>query len=464
MRKHLLWGLAIAFFTGSLLTSCGDNENENQGGNENNNGNDTACYVISATVDDANYLLTSNTLSSGTITTLNNGLTTQSGTYWVFYKDKYLYRLVYNQGSAGVTTSYILDANGKVKQRDMEYNTKRFTSYGIYENNLITSSAGDLGEEYADSEGNLAQGLLFSYLDVEKETHHSKEINAENYLGNGEYVTLAGILEANNKIYSAVIPMGLSKYGVLANDGEYVKYPDLVKTEAGGQGSGAYEEGELQWTQYPNEAWIAIYNDENFENPKLIKTDKISYACGRRASQYYQMIWAADNGDVYVFSPSYAKVMSDSRQQTTLPAGVMRIKAGASDFDGNYYCNLETQSSGCGFLRSWHIGGDYFMLLMYDEPFTLGTSAPTANKLAIYKGESSKLTYITGLPSSENISAFGNAPYFENGKAYIAVTTTTNSHPAIYEIDITSATAKKGLTIEAKSIAGVGKLKSYTNK
>jgi len=89
--------------------------------------------------------------------------------------------------------------------------------------------------------------------------------------GNGEFVTLAGILQANGRIYSAAIPMGLSKYGVKAEGGKYVKYPELVKTESGGSGSGAYEKGELQWTQYPNEAWVAIYANEKFREPE---TDK----------------------------------------------------------------------------------------------------------------------------------------------------------------------------------------------
>lgn len=71
---------------------------------------------------------------------------------------------------------------------------------------------------------------------------------------------------------------------------------------------------------------MAIFDDETLTNKKIIETDKISYACGRFKSQYYQTIWAADNGDIYVFSPSYAKTMADKRQQTTLDAGVVRIK------------------------------------------------------------------------------------------------------------------------------------------
>ena len=52
---------------------------------------------------------------------------------------------------------------------------------------------------------------------------------------------------------------------------------------------------------------------------------------------------------------------------------------------------------------------------MYDRPLT--ETGFTANQLAIYKGETGKLTYVTGLPSADLISGFGNTPYVENGYA-----------------------------------------------
>ena len=61
--------------------------------------------------------------------------------------------------------------------------------------------------------------------------------------------------------------------------------------------------------------------------------------------------------------------MTDARQKTTLPAGVVRIPSGNTEFD-DYYCNLEALTNGNSFLRSWHIADDYFMLLMYDRPLT----------------------------------------------------------------------------------------------
>ena len=459
MKKNFLHvGLAGLFLLGVSTACDNDSVNGDISGDSNTDLPAETSYVVAATVGEANYLLKSELLNDGTVSARNNGLTTELGTTWIFYKDQYLYRLVYNQGNAGLSSSYIMNASGKVEERDNTYEIRRFTSNGIYDNYIITASTGDLGAAYADENGYLPKGFQFSYLDVENETFrtNSETILSENFLGNGEYVTLAGYVQRNSKIFTAPIPMGLSQYGVKANNGEFVVYPELVKTESGGSASSAYVEGELQWTQHPNEAWIAIFDNINFQNPKLIKTDKISYACGRYRSQYYQTIWPADNGDIYVFSPSYAKTMTAAVQQTTLPAGVVRIKSGTEDFDSDYYCNLEAQTGGKSFLRCWHITDDYFLMLMYDRPLT--ATDFVATELAVFKGSDQKLTYVSGVPSSDVLSGFGNAPHAQNGKIYMAVTTTDGNQPAIYEIDPVMATATKGLVVESEAVTAVGKL------
>ena len=83
--------------------------------------------------------------------------------------------------------------------------------------------------------------------------------------------------------------------------------------------------------------------------------------------------------------------MADKRQQTTLDAGVVRIKVGTEEFDPDYYYSIEAQTGGKSFIRCWHITGDYFLLLMYDRSLT--ETGFTANQLAIYKGETGKRTY-----------------------------------------------------------------------
>ena len=463
-RKFFSKSFFAIALTSVVMASCDNGSSQNdepQLPNEKK-----SAYVIASSVtasgNTTNVLLTAKSLDEGVVSPINNGLVNDGASQWVFYDNKYLYGLTYNQGNAGTTRSFILNSDGQIEARSSEYAVKRFTTNGIYGDYVMTSSTGDGPTEWNDENGYTPKSFLLSYLHAENETFITNDTRneiylSENFLGNGEYVTLAGILESGGKLYSAAIPMGLSQYGTKAEGGKYVLpgNEDLVKTEAGGSNSSAYKKDELQWTQYPNECWVAIFDDENLNGKKLIKTDKISYACGRQKSQYYQTIWEADNGDIYVFSPSYAKTMTDPRQQTTLDAGVVRIKKGTEQFDNSYYYNIEAQSGGRSFLRTWYIAGNYFLMLMYDRPLT--ETGFVANQLAVFDASTGKLTAVEGLPTPELISGFGYAPYCENGYAYIAVTT-TEGYPAIYKIDPATAAAKRGVEIQVTQITGVGKL------
>ena len=462
LRKFAV--VALSTIALAVVAACETNTNIPTGGTQDNDA--VRPYVLATqgtfTGNTTNALVTASDLNSGVVG-MTNGLVNDGASYWVFYGDKYLYGLTYNQGNAGTTRSYVMNDDYTLAARPAEYAVRRFTTFGIYDRYIMTFSTGDGPAEWADANGFIPKSFLVSYLDVEAETYATnntleEHYLSENFLGNGEFVTLAGVEEVDGKIFSAAVPMGLSQYGVKAEGGKWVKpgNEDLVKTEAGGSGSGAYKEGELQWTQYPDECWVAIFEDETLAERKLIRTDKISYACGRNKSQYYQMIWTAESGDVYVFSPSYAKSMADERQQTTLPAGVVRIKAGTEEFDPNYYVNIEALTNGISFLRTWYIGGSKFLMLMYDMPLAPATTM-TASRLAIFDVESASLTYVEGLPSAERISGFGTAPYSEDGKCYIAVTL-TDDYPAIYAIDAATAVATKGLTVEATQIGGIGRL------
>ena len=409
-----------------------------------------------------NALLTASTLDSGVVG-MDQGLVNDGASYWVFWGDKYLYGLTYNQGNAGTTRSYVMNEDYTLSARSAEYAVRRFTTVGVYNDYIVTTSTGDGPQEFADENGFLPKSLLISLLNVKAETYATnntleEHYLAENFLGNGEFVTLAGIEQVGSKIYSAAVPMGLSQYGVKADGGKWVRegYADLIKRESGGSGSGAYKEGELQWTQYPDECWVAIFDNENFDSKRLIRTDKISYAAGRNKSQYYQMIWRTESGDVYVFSPSYAKTMADERQRTTLPAGVVRINSGSEEFDPSYYVNIEAMADGRSFLRTWYVGGSKFLMLMYDSVLEPAKTM-TATELAIFDAEAATLTPVKGLPAASSISGFGSTPYAEGGKVYVPVTL-TDDYPAIYVIETESAIATKGLSIHATQISGVGRL------
>lgn len=443
-----------------VLSGCSENDGPVE---ENRPAESKGMFVLAATTTDSkgttNILLTAESLDGGHISVGDNtGLLNDGASQWVFHPDNYLYALTYNQGNAGTTRSYVLDQGGTISPRDMEYKISRFTSYGIYDHEILSTSTGNGPSSQADANGYLPKTLLVSYLDVDAETSRQNDTSTgsysvENYFGNGEYVTLAGIEKRGRQIFSGAIPMGLSQYGAAVDNGKWIRpgYEDLVKTADGGSNSSSYKKGELQWTQYPDECRVAIFNDETLTDPTFAQTDKISYPCGRFKSQYYQTIWAADNGDIYVFSPSYAKAMTDSRQRTNLPAGVCRIPAGSAQFD-SYYCDIEAQSGGRSFMRCWPAGGSRFLMLMYDRPLT--EKGFVASDLAIFDADTEKLTFVSGLP--ENISSIGKTTYAKNGNVYIPVNV-TDGYPAIYKIDTATAQAVKGLTIDkATDITGFG--------
>ena len=104
--------------------------------------------------------------------------------------------------------------------------------------------------------------------------------------------------------------MGMSQYGVKARP-DMVSDERLIAKADGGSNSSAYVKGEIPSTQYPDSAFVAIYSGDDFsEAPVIARTGRIGFACGRMRSQYYQTIWAAENGDVYVFSPGYGRLTS----------------------------------------------------------------------------------------------------------------------------------------------------------
>lgn len=470
-KKHLLFGFAAVLCVGGvLLTSCDDEK-----GNSFDDGRNTfkGNYVIPASAgssdNSTSYLLTAESLDGGEISVYGSGKEFEDEiTYWVFYDENYFFGLTYNKGSNGTGGCYFLDADN-VPQKKYGYSFQRITSYGKWGENVITVSTGDT--KIKDAQGNVAQGFLFNYLNANDGTTstNTKDILAENYLGNGEKVTMAGFVEANGKLYTSIIPMGMSHYGVNTWP-ERVLNQDYVAKKQGGSGSGTYTPGQIPSTQIPDSAFIAIYSGDNFDGtPVIARTNKIGFACGRLRSQYYQTIWSDDDGNIYAFSGGYGRTTTDDastglkRAKGTLPSGVVRIPKGATDFDG-YYCNLETMEGATGhpLFRCWHVGGDYFLLNNYgcsiEQVTELGTSAP-ANEMVIFKASEKKLIKIQGLPDTSIISSFGDSPYLEGNHFYITVLTTEDgAKPTFYKINPQTGEAVKGLVVEADDVSTVGKV------
>ena len=449
---------------GMLAMGCGmiacSNDSEELGQIENQKPAETkSLYVIPAVVGDASYLITAESLDEGEVSVEGKGTEVLNASYWVYRGTDYAFALVYNKSGAGTGASYYLNAHGKPVEK-YAYTYNRFTTYGTWGNHVIMVSTGNASK--ADENGNYPQVLLFNYLNAQDGSQEEGTVPAENFLGNGEKVHFAGMVEANGRLYTSVIPGGMSLYGI-SQWPEMVTDQSLVTTEAGGSDSGAYTAGVIPSTQYPDKAYIAIYSGDSFdEKPIIAETDKIGFACGRRRSQYYQTVWATKNGDVYAFSPGYGRTFLSTEELKkttgTLPSGVVRIKAGETEFDKDYYVNIEELGNKNPVFRCWYIDGDYFLLQLYKngvESMIKDGKDADVSELAIFDAANKTLRMVNGLPKDMSL---GGEPYGENGSVYIPINVTTGEYPAFYKVDAETGEAVKGLTVKAESIQTVGKL------
>ena len=130
MKKFLSkFAIAMVAVVGLVACEQGGVENRPQQG-------DVRPYVIASqgtfSNTTTNALLTAESLAGGTIG-MEHGLVNDGASYWVFWGDKYLYGLTYNQGNAGTTRSYVMNGDYTLTARSAEYAVRRFNNVGVYD-------------------------------------------------------------------------------------------------------------------------------------------------------------------------------------------------------------------------------------------------------------------------------------------------------------------------------------------
>ena len=164
MKKYYAWAFAAALTTGSLFTAC--DENSELLPDDPQQGEALSRYVVAAqsggSSSTAMYLATSETLDEGTLSTVGNGLETESGSNLIFYKDAYLFNFQYNDGGQGTAFAYALNAQTGKAEEVRRYTFNRTTTYGTWGDNVITASTNVGSEEHVTNEA--GEALYAKYL------------------------------------------------------------------------------------------------------------------------------------------------------------------------------------------------------------------------------------------------------------------------------------------------------------
>lgn len=428
--KHNIFMFASALAVVLAFSACSSADDSPADPGDGNSDGDGFHYFIAADGESAEYLLITDNLEEGDLSIAGNGLELeQSGYTWISNDDPSVaIGLIYQQGDPGIGLGYNLNEDGELNELGQFQITSRFTSYGFFNNMALTSVGGqtpvdEQGNVLLDKDGNeRSDGVTFNLIDLENDLAlQERTITTLDMVHKGEQATLSGILDIGNGEFLTGLVVSSPK-----------------DPEAGGGGSTGV-------IQYPDSVWVAKY-DADLNLKQIYRDDRISYASGRFKSQYYSQIGIADDGNVYVFSGSFD-------ENTTLPAGALRINKGADSFDGNYYFNIE-EKAGYRFRKVYHITQDYFLLELYNDKEV--SSSGAATQYGVVKMEDQTFNWVSGIPSKESITGTG-LPASHEGKLYFPITA-EGQDPAIYSIDPVSGTATKGISVKATNIRAVSVL------
>jgi hypothetical protein len=407
--KSLTLGLGLGIFL-SACSSDSDLPPTPGGGGETGK----AKYVISAlpvgSTGIADYLLTAESLTTGTVSTVGNGKE-QDGTYryYVTHKNRF-FSLLYGQGNPGAVTTYNLDAKGELNKVS-DFQAETVQVFAPVADDILTIKVPRSGNESAS----------FYRINAEQSKIVGEaQVNIVKLAGNGERAHFTWATQVGDKVYAPY----MSIKGVA---------PDAFGTS------------------YPDSAWIAVLSYPALTVEKVIKDDRIGFI-----GRYFSNGLAVDEqGDVYAYSASVGT--NSGKITSTKPSAIVRIKAGTTEFDKSYLFNVEKAAGGYNISSQLYVGKGNFILTMTSPAekgaYTVGKRFAAVN---VYE---QTFKWVDGMPDAATIANVTTTNYTpKDGKTGFIGITQADGASYVYELDAVAATGKRGLKVEGGVITAINVL------
>src|SRR5690606_15983798 len=403
----------------ALLTGCSSDDDATNPDQDGGNPTAESQYLITATPTTAgsegvaDYILTTNDLTQGSVTTDGNGVE-QDGSYRYYetHNNKF-FSFLYGQGNPGAVTTYQLDGKSKL-QKLSNFQAETVQAFAPVNDDILMMKISRNAESpYA----------YWYQLDTETSQFTAEgQINTQELADkeNGEIAFISWITQVGNKVYLPYFTMK-----ACCND---------------------------TWgTDYPDQANIAVYSYPEMELETVIHDERSSFI-----GRYFTNGLSVDeNGDAYAFSSAIAT--ANGEINTTKPSSVTRIKAGTQEFDQDYLFDIEAASGGYYLTDHTYVGNGKVLGILLNEKTS---SYATGNRFAVIDVHNQTFEWIMGLPSPESILNVTNGmnTYVSEDKSNIFVGITTESGSFIYNIDIASKTATQGIEVKGGQITAINKL------
>lgn len=401
-----------------VLTACSKSENTApvEPKPTDSTGTNTGKYIVTVTpiasTGVADYLVTSNSLDEGKVSIIGNGLE-QDGTYrYYLTTNNKFFSFLYGQGNPGAVTAYNL-TDGKLKKLT-NFQTETVQAFAAVNEDVLLMKISR----------NISAPTSYWYKVNTNSLTITGEgaINTKEVLNNGELAFFSWLTQVGNKIYAPIFSIKGAAPSAFATD-------------------------------YPNSAWIAVFSYPEMKLEKVFKDDRSSYI-----GQYFTNgLGTVNNGDIYAFSA--ANATDGKKITTTNPSAVLRIPAGTTEFDKNYFFNVSQVSGGYNIVNWTHVGGNNFIVSSKKKQSDGSYSAETTIAAVNVVDKSFKV--VSGMPKPEDVKSFTQRNNYstKDGKTgYIGVNL-KSGESYVYKIDAATATATRGLKVEGGSITAIEYLK-----
>lgn len=200
-----------------------------------------------------------------------------------------------------------------------------------------------------------------------------------------------------------------------------------------------------------DEAFVAVYSypDVESEPIKIISDDRTSNIGVNGATTG---LIEADNGDLYSFSSGAE--MAGFAPASTKPSGILRIPNGETEFDEDYFFNVEEITGGEKLFWFDYVGDNKAIarLLTHDDGGAWAAFGREYfnQRLVILDLEAQTVTNVANVPL--HAKRYSSPVSVEDGKLYMSIETADEAY--VYQIDVETATATQGAEIEGKTIKG----------
>ncbi len=393
----------VGCFTIFSISSCDDEDDVNLS----SSGSFVLSYaILGSTGDYAYYTVQYDSVMSGTLTAEAQGIT-QTG----YHTFEQIENKIYCIGGLGENTLSTLEKN----ENDELESVSELEGFNNSINDIVeTEDDKLLAVEVSNSSD------VFTFHILDPETTDIEETVS---------VSTAKITSFSSPAFSGMVQSG---------DYVYVSYYISDPTTYA--------------TNYTDTARIAVFSYPELEFVKNMKDSRTGPIGGYGDGTG---LFKDDEGSIYALSHSN---LANGYSQNTKDGAMLKINAGDTVFDEDYYFDMENLTGG---LNTAHVkyleNGILFTLINTVESSEQTAWSDSPLKGAIIDLNNKTINYIDGLPVHSGTGrTLASTSLYDDGYIYLCIPEEEDIY--VYQVDINNYTAVKGALVDASFVGGFFKL------